>query len=73
MEIENRIPKWKKVVIDGIFSYLSHMLRFSSTNPVLVTQAKDRCQPFRAFHSVTEAEELSLQKNFESNKGACIG
>lgn len=59
MEIENRIPNWKKAVIDGIFSYLSHMLRFSSTNLVLVTQAKDRSQPFRAFYSVTEAEELN--------------
>lgn len=31
MEIENRIPKWeKKAIIDGIFSYLSHILRLSN-------------------------------------------
>lgn len=49
-----------------------HVKKSSENNPVSVTQVKDISQPFRAFHSVIQAEESNLQKILKSNKGACI-
>lgn len=63
----------KNTVTDEIFSLLKPHVKSSKTNPVSVTQPKDRSQSFRAFHNVIQAEELNSQKSLESNKGACVG
>lgn len=43
------------------------MKKSSKTNPVSVTQVKDRSQSFRAFHSVVEAEKQNRKNKIKQD------